>query len=356
MTTDDLDNSAAGFVDDDDVAPADDTVFVPAYVAEPAETVMAEAYQTDARDLAQAYLQESALVPVGNSLEPDAAADPVSVDVSDLGFWEDEDPSTSLDGWDGDAPIAVALDAPPAAIPPAPSIPAGDPDDRFDRGGEPRPIRAGLSPRAPPLTRRSSSTASLERRAPLTHSFTVSELARQAEHARAAAQAATDGGVSRRMAKQAATPVAPPEPQPAASRGRRYPKMLALLSNSARVEMGSAPIQPPKPPPVPGTFFPVAKVPSNADRPDMDKLLAAMADGLLVGGDDNGSSQIIITLRDDFFRGTELHVSLADGSIAAKLVPPDIETYRTLDAEMDRLRGRLAERGLRVASLCVERP
>lgn len=85
-------------------------------------------------------------------------------------------------------------------------------------------------------------------------------------------------------------------------------------------------------------------------------MLACMAEGLLVGSNEDGHTEVRITLRDEFFAGTELRISTASGQVTAVLVPPDRETYWLISGRIDELRTRLAERGLRIAELKVANP
>ena len=138
---------------------------------------------------------------------------------------------------------------------------------------------------------------------------------------------------------------------------RQYPRMRALLSNPERVPGGSRPIAPYRPPPVPGTFIPrPPPPPPRPKRTELDGLLAVMADGLLIGEGEGGASEIRVTLRDEFFAGTELRISLLEGRVSAKLIPPNREVYWQLGGEAGELRLRLEERGLRVSQLEVLEP
>ena len=85
-------------------------------------------------------------------------------------------------------------------------------------------------------------------------------------------------------------------------------------------------------------------------------MLALMADGLLVGEGDDGSTEIRVTLRDEFFAVTELRISIQEGRISAVLVPPNRQVYWQLGGEADQLRNRLESRGLRVSELSVQEP
>lgn len=123
-------------------------------------------------------------------------------------------------------------------------------------------------------------------------------------------------------------------------------------------------VEPPKArraPPVPGTFFPAVR--RERDRPiapqdpaDLDEMLATMADGLLIGESPNGGTEVRVTLRDEFFAGTELRIQMNDGRVRAVLVPPDRGTYLTLNGNIDDLRLRLEARGLHVEELRVAEP
>lgn len=147
----------------------------------------------------------------------------------------------------------------------------------------------------------------------------------------------------------------------APSPARKYPKMRALLNNPEKVPYGSAAPAKPKPPPVPGTFIPASK----KERPppvvesapgDLDEMLATMAEGLLIGEDATGHTEVRVTLRDEFFAGTELRITLGEDGISAILVPPDRMTYMTLNGNIDDLRLRLESRGLRVSKIKVSEP
>ncbi len=143
--------------------------------------------------------------------------------------------------------------------------------------------------------------------------------------------------------------------------GRRYPKMRALLQNPERVPHGSEGPKRPHAPPVPGTFFPAPRKerdpPQGSAAPaDLDQMLAAMAEGLLVGDDGQGGTEVRVTLRDEFFAGTELRIQTSGGKVRAVLVPPDRSTYLELNGNIDELRARLEARGLNVEELRVAEP
>jgi hypothetical protein len=142
---------------------------------------------------------------------------------------------------------------------------------------------------------------------------------------------------------------------------RKYPKMRALLRNPEKVPHGSTPPSKPKPPPVPGTFIPASK--REREKPvvdsapgDLDEMLATMAEGLLIGEDATGHTEVRVTLRDEFFAGTELRITLGEDGVTAILVPPDRMTYMMLNGNVDDLRVRLESRGLRVSKVKVAEP
>jgi hypothetical protein len=85
-------------------------------------------------------------------------------------------------------------------------------------------------------------------------------------------------------------------------------------------------------------------------------MLEAMAEGLLVGSDGQGGSEMHVTLRDEFFRGTELRIAVEGGEVRAQLIPQDRDTYRLLSSEIHRLRASLEEKGLRIGVLEVVEP
>jgi hypothetical protein len=152
-------------------------------------------------------------------------------------------------------------------------------------------------------------------------------------------------------------PSGPGEPD----HGRRYPKMRALLKNPDRVPHGSEPLARPKPRAVPGTFFPAPRKEKeppigSATPADLDEMLVAMAEGLLIGEDAAGHTEVRVTLRDEFFAGTELRITAGEGKVRAVLLPPDRSTYLELNGNIDELRLRLEARGLRVEELRVAEP
>ncbi len=108
---------------------------------------------------------------------------------------------------------------------------------------------------------------------------------------------------------------------------------------------------------MPGSFFPAAREPlPKAEPTDLDGLLSVMAEGLLIGEGPDGGSEVRVTLKDEFFAGTELRISINEGRIFASLYPPSRDIYFQLNGQSDALRLRLEERGLRVSSLEVMAP
>ncbi|MCB9653628.1 MAG: flagellar hook-length control protein FliK [Deltaproteobacteria bacterium] len=148
------------------------------------------------------------------------------------------------------------------------------------------------------------------------------------------------------------------------SRVRDYPALRAMCSafdtalNCTEPRTGARASARDRPAPVPGTFFPAPRRPLRPPEPaaDLDGLLSLMADGLLFGDDGEGNTQIRVTLKDEFFAGTELWIRVGAGRISATLIPPDRETYFLLNGQLDGLRDRLGARGLVVEELSVEHP
>ena len=144
-------------------------------------------------------------------------------------------------------------------------------------------------------------------------------------------------------------------PEPPAAPARHYPKMWALVDDheAARAAAGA-----PSPPPVPGTFFPSATRPQGRPPPlaDLDDMLSAMAEGLLVGETAEGHAEVRVTLRDEFFAGTELRLVWADEGLWAVLAPPDRETYWLLSGSQRELAARLTDRGLSLKGVEVREP
>jgi hypothetical protein len=144
--------------------------------------------------------------------------------------------------------------------------------------------------------------------------------------------------------------------QPSAVPERQYPAFLELIGEGRDSGDLSAalPVQPPAP--VPGTFFPAPRVPRERSDRGVERMLATMAKGLSIGGDDDGRRDIWITLSDDHFAGTELRISNIHGQIHAEICPTDRDGYFALSSRVDELRDRLRSRGLSVAAVVVKKP
>ena len=140
--------------------------------------------------------------------------------------------------------------------------------------------------------------------------------------------------------------LAPPPSKPV----RDYPVLRGLVEDAGRFlpvhSEDKSPVKAPVRPP-PRREEPASK--------KVDGLLEEMADGLLVGGDGQ-SSEMRVTLGEDFFGGTELRISRGPDGVTAILLPPDRDSYRLLSSELPRLRAQLEQRGLRVQKLKVEEP
>jgi len=135
---------------------------------------------------------------------------------------------------------------------------------------------------------------------------------------------------------------------------RDYPVARGLLRNPDASVIDERPLSAA----VPRAFVRsgVPAEPRSSARAEADGMLQEMAEGLLVGGDGAGNSEIRVTLGEEFFGGTELHIQHTPEGLIAILRPPDRETYRVLASELPRLRVQLEERGLRVSNLRVEEP
>ena len=317
----------AGFVDalEPYEDSADDTVCVSAYV-DPKESHESEGTDEESPPKTQVVL-----------------------DVSDLNWTKDDE---SVESYAGDAPLASPVEGRPLGREDASSRRS----DFFDRGlGDNRKAFFGPQDVQP----KSQGAPQFGRGHSIPKGLTVSELARQAEQTRRIISDPRSPGkfqaVQERVSdKHAAT-------RAKASLGeaspRSYPKMLSLLQSPE--DAMPEPVVPEPAPPVPGTFFPTKKkhelVPDEGP-PDVDGLLSAMAEGLLVGEGPDGSSQIMVTLSDEFFRGTELRVAVDTSGVTALLLPPDYEVYRHLSSQIHRLEERLRHRGLNVTKVTVQRP
>ena len=131
---------------------------------------------------------------------------------------------------------------------------------------------------------------------------------------------------------------------------RRYPRMLALLKDQT-VAQRPAGRGAEVPPPVPGTFFPAPREPREPPPSDLDRMLLTMAEGLLIGETADGETEVRVTLKDEFFAGTELRIVAGDGKVKAVLAPPDRDVYWQLNGSLDDLKHRLSDRGLKVEDI-----
>jgi hypothetical protein len=274
--------------------------------------------------------------------ESDPAVDPW-VELTDAGTDDDDEPEV-IDalGWveqdfPPDGPVAAPIDA---------LAPTGD--------LEPPPIRATPPPKPRGPSMRSRFVDEME---PTQYRQEVRALLNQPVVVPRKTPARKTSGVARREV----TP--PPRARSKAPAGkpaspRRYPKMMSLLKDAESVPYGSAPKSEPPPPPVPGTFFPAPRAPLY-ERPapaDLDELLATMAEGLLIGESPDGGTEVRVTLRDEFFAGTELRIRINNGEISAELRPPDRDIYWQLNGNIDELKERLSARGLTVRELVLLEP
>jgi hypothetical protein len=162
--------------------------------------------------------------------------------------------------------------------------------------------------------------------------------------------------IQRKVAKPRQTSVRPQVSQPKSKAPpREYPRMLSLLKDASALPSGGRTDVPP--PPVPGTFFPAPRAPIPRPPPqDLDEMLATMAEGLLIGEAPDGGTEVRVTLKDEFFAGTELRIRVGDGKVNAILIPPDRTTYWQLNGNIEQLRERLSSRGLTVEAITVEEP
>ena len=270
------------------------------------------------------------------------------------------------DALDGDGPFAAPMDA--QAAPPSgrrPPLTIDRMADAFGHmdGGLGPPVRPGV-----PLSR-SPRTFELE-----SDDFAEFSVGSESRPARAAAgrdpSLGVDGTSNRprptahpgrapsarapeadRVGGGARTEARPPLPSRLAGGRRRYPKMLALLKDQSVVRRPGQPV-PVTPPPVPGTFFPAPREPmEQPEVSDLDQMLLTMAEGLLIGETAEGHTEVRVTLKDEFFAGTELRIVTAEGKVRAVLVPPDREVYWQLSGRLDDLKTRLSDRGLDVEAI-----
>ena|GEM_PF-6484046 len=316
----------AGFIDKADALEEsfEDTVHVPSY---------------------QSSKEEESNSPISTSLLSNRVEDnppqETQIHVADLTWDFDDDP------YSGDAPLAQALDSEQV------SEVSSKRSDFFVRSEHPvDPTK--FAPRDFPSfveTRRFDSNAS---------GMSVSEFAQRAERMKwqnnKTASQETKG--NRRSISNAKQPFELDQRSTLGEAKREYPLMMSLLQDSSEIESGrTSNIS--SSPPVPGTFFPTSSkkelVPETGP-PDIEGLLSTMAEGVLLGGSSDGSSHMMITLNDEYFRGTELRISIESNGVKAHLIPPDYEVYRHLSSELPRLEQRLLARGLTVNDVSVLKP
>ncbi len=248
------------------------------------------------------------------------------------------------DAPDGDGPFPVAVDGPPhrspdlgpdlmaeAFVPPVAHVTPERPGIPIRRS----PRILDLDPSAPTLW----SDARVDPRAKVE--------VPEPSHRRRAAPRSSARDASLAAAEGPRRRV--PEP-------RRYPRMLALLKDQRVARRPGRPA-PQAPPPVPGTFFPAPREPMEQPEPtDLDQLLHTMAEGLLVGETSDGHTEVRVTLKDEFFAGTELRIVAGAGRVRAVLVPPDREVYWQLNGSLEALKRRLTDRGLDVEDIELRDP
>lgn len=275
--------------------------------------------------------------------------DPAATWVADASVADDEVPTYTLtpspeppepeepeSGFEGDGPFAAPMDSPSR-----PTRGAARFTDalRSDAGAE-LMVTPAPPPPAPPVVP-SEVRAELHKPLKIERRSTVT------------VEPTTTAGHLRRSRPSIPVVAAASEP----TMVRHYPKARALLADPDSVPYGIAPPTEPPAPPVPGTFFPMRPEPTGQPSAlDLDRLLLTMAEGLLVGEDGDGGTEIRVTLRDEFFAGTELRISIADGRVHATLVPPDRDIYWQLNGHVGDLESRLSERGLRVQGIEVLEP
>lgn len=268
------------------------------------------------------------------------------------------EPSPDPEQWDGDAPIAAPLDSPArprtndlralfsessgwqdvtASLPaPAPALPVTESvvvlDPRADT-----PALARTDPEVPAL--------GAQRTAP---SYFGPPLPAVGTDPRPPRSGSSSGRrpLAREGSRSRAGGLTPPPSKPV----RDYPVLRGLVEDPGRFlpvhSEDKAPVKAPVRPP------PRREEPASRK---VDGLLEEMAVGLLVGGDGQ-SSEMRVTLGEDFFGGTELRISRGPDGVTAILLPPDRDSYRLLSSELPRLRAQLEQRGLRVQKLKVEEP
>lgn len=319
-------HNESGFVDEADAVEEafEDTVHVPSYRAQ----------QED---------DSSQTRPTSPKNDTGAEQGPqeTQIHVADL-TWEFEE-----EAYSGDAPLAQALDAEPV------KVSSSKRSDFFERSDSPVE-KTRFTPRDFPQlaenTRYETGPSAMR----------VSDFAQQAERLKwQSAKHDSETSIGAKKVSSASAHSGRREELDDPKRPKReYPMMRSLLKNppessqSEESDISSSP-------PVPGTFFPTSSkkelVPEDAP-PDMEGLLAKMAEGVLLGGASDGSSHMMVTLNDEYFRGTELRISFEAAGVKAHLIPPDYEIYRHLSSELPRLEQRLLARGLTVNEVSVLKP
>lgn len=125
------------------------------------------------------------------------------------------------------------------------------------------------------------------------------------------------------------------------------PKMRAFLEAEVASASGEEAVAAPK---GAATGDRAARVPPAAPR--LDRLLATMAEGVLVGS----TGGVHVRLQDAFFDGTELIIEIVDGAVVGILRPPTLATFRVLSEHRDALCRHLEGQGLRVSRFEVRKP
>ncbi|MEE2902250.1 MAG: flagellar hook-length control protein FliK [Myxococcota bacterium] len=301
------------------------------------DTVHVPSYRSDKEEEAKSPASTSSL----NNAVGESQPQETQIHVADLTWDFDDDP------YSGDAPLAQALDSEQSAEV------SSKRSDFFVRSDHPLEQTKFAQRDVPSFVE----THLFD---PKTSGMRVSEFAQRAErmkwkNTKTLSQGTTGNKGSTANFKQ---PLDPDERNTLEEAKREYPLMMSLLQDPSEIQSkGTSNIS--SSPPVPGTFFPTSSkkelVPESGP-PDMEGLLSTMAEGVLVGGSSDGSSHMMITLNDEYFRGTELRISIESNGVKAHLIPPDYEVYRHLSSELPRLEERLLARGLTVNEVSVLKP
>lgn len=256
--------------------------------------------------------------------------------------------------WDGDAPIAAPLDVPArASVPPPPDLGAMFTEINQTMRPMPEvPTETSVPVFVDDLARAVTAPAP-PARSPIDEAV-LEALSREEVVRRSPPRSPSRTGSS--------TGRRPPPREGSRSRlpnkaPREYPVMRGLLRDPEALPEGS----PDRPSSVEARAFIRSSPPrppprEKASRAALDGMLEQMAEGLLVGGSGDALSEMRVTLRDEFFRGTELRIAVGLEGVTARFIPPDRDTYRHLSSELPRLRSHLADRGLKVGKLEVDEP